>query len=132
MGWSNKNGPRIKTFADRIIIMAKGQMTFDDLPTAYLNSSVEEVDENRLAGHVRRIFGLFKARLFMGFPVSTIDLMEFGGGQYNARLFELRRALIEQGWCIDRDPGKADGGCHYYRLVKLAQSVFYKKRKDKL
>lgn len=112
--------------------MTKGQMTFEDLPTAYLNSSVEDVDENRLAGHVRRIFGLFKSRLFMGFPVSTLDLMEFGGGQYNARLWELRQALIPLGWCIDHIPEKTDGGCHYYELKKLAESVFYKKRKDKL
>lgn len=32
--------------------MAKGQMTFDDLPTAYLNSSVEAVDESRLREYI--------------------------------------------------------------------------------
>ena len=108
------------------------QLTFDDLGCAILNPSVDDIDERRLLDHVRRLFGLFKARWVMNLPVSTLDLMEFGKAQYNARLSELRRALIEQGWCIDRISQKPVGGVHYYKLVPLEESEFYKQRKDRL
>jgi len=102
------------------------QMTLDIL----LNPSVEEIDENRLLEHARRMFGLFKAMHKMALPVSTLDLMEFGKAQYNARLYELRRALIKQGWCIDK-VRRGDNGVNYYELVPNEESTFYKKLKAK-
>jgi len=107
-------------------------MTLDIL----LNPSVETIDEERLVGHIRRLFGLFKFRDKVGLPVSTLDLMDLGKAQYNARLSELRMALIPLGWCIDRVvkdlPDNTAQGVHYYKLVTLEKSTYYQKRKATL
>ena len=114
-----------------------GQLTFDDIPAeVLLNPSVELPDEDRLEGYCKELYHLFIGRrnLMAMFtkaaPVSTADLMEKGKAQYNARLMELRMALIPMGWCIDRIKG--EGGTHYYDLVPLEKSSYYKKRKDKM
>jgi len=115
-------------------------LTYDDvdrLPEAMLNPSVEPPDEERLDFNVRQLYGLFIGRQFLtdlypnALPVSTVDLMEIAKAQYNARLKELREALTEIGWCIDR-VGSNGAGTHYYKLVPLDQSTYYAKRKDKL
>ncbi len=114
-------------------------LTYDDvdkLPEAMLNPSVEPPDEERLAFNFRRLYGLFVSRQNLteiypeALPVSTAELMEYAKAQYNARLKELRRALIELGWCIDCVGSKA--GTHYYKLVPLGESTYYAKRKHKL
>ena len=103
------------------------------MPTLFdplLNPSVEEIDEERLAKHVIQLFRLFRARHKAGCQVSTIDLMADGKAQYNARLYELRRGLIPQGWCIDKVK-RGENGNNYYSLVPNSESEFYKKLKEK-
>jgi hypothetical protein len=106
--------------------MPQHQTTFEVL----LNPSVEEIDEERLAKRVRALFTLFRARDRAKLPVSTIDLMEYGKGQYNARLYELRRGLIPLGWCIDKTR-RGENGNHYYKLVPVEQSTFAQKLREK-
>lgn len=114
------------TRAQTLIQQRGTQMTLNIL----LNPSVEDIDESRLVDHILRLFGLFKSRHNAGVQVSTLDLMDFGKAQYNTRLYELRRALIKQGWCIDR-VRRGENGVHYYELVPNEQSTFYKWLKEK-
>lgn len=103
------------------------QLTRDIL----LNPSVHELDEERLERHVRSMYLLFWARHVSGILVSTLDLQEYGKAQYNARLSELRQALMPFGQCIDKVPREerpeaAQKGIHYYKLVPLSESTYYK------
>jgi hypothetical protein len=101
------------------------QLTFEIL----LNPSVEVEDERRLSRQAREMYLLFVARYRIGLVVSTSDLREIAA-QYNARLYEVRRALVARGLCIDL-VRKGMGGQNYYAIVALAESTFYKKHKDK-
>lgn len=103
------------------------QMLLSEIP---LNPSVEVEDELRLSRQCREMYSLFRVREKIGLSVSTIDLDEIGD-QYQARLFELRRALIKIGLCIDLIK-KGKGGVNYYALVNVDESSFYAKRKDRL
>ena len=115
-----------------------------DLFEPLVNPSVSEADERRLSGYVRRLYGLFKYRQIMALPVSTLDLIDLAKAQYNARLYELRRALIPLGLCVDRiqegDEGwrpewedKKNGQTvYYYRMVWLADSRFFREKREKL
>jgi len=107
--------------------MPERQMILDEV---LLNPSVKAEDELRLSWQATMMFHLFKSRSRIGQPVSTADLMEIGN-QYQARLYELRRALINIGLCIDRVK-KGEGGINYYSLVNLENSTFYAERKGKL
>jgi len=98
-------------------------MTFEIL----LNPSVPVEDELRLSRQANKMYGLFRIRQRIGLCVSTIDLEEIGN-QYQARLYEVRRALIPLGWCIDL-VRKGQGGINYYKLVRVEDSKFYAERK---
>jgi len=102
------------------------QLSFEVL----LNSSVPAEAELRLSQQVERMYGLFVHHHRFGVPVSNAELMQIGC-QYNARLYELRRALIPCGWCIDL-VRKTESGVNYYGLVRLEQSQFYAEHKDRL
>lgn len=66
-----------------------------------LNPSVEVEDEQRLEGQAEEIRNLFFARRAMGLLVSTCDMRDIAS-QYQARLYELRRWLVQhQQSCID-------------------------------
>ena len=106
--------------------MTNGQMTFEPL----LNPSVDEIDEARLEEHLWALYRLFRGRHSVGRPVSTLDLIKFGKAQYNARLWELRRGLAKQGWCIDLTK-RGDKGVHYYELVRNENSDFYRRLREK-
>lgn len=114
------------------------QTEYDRKPIEPLvNASVDSLDEERLIKHVRRMYRLFWVRHITGTLVSTLDLQEYGKGQYNARLNELRRALIPFGQCIDKIPREnypeqADEGVHYYKLVGLTESTYFAARREKL
>lgn len=119
------------------IMEYKGQLTFADIPEEImLNPSVELPDEIRLEGYCKSLYHLFIGRrnLRKMYPeallVSTAELMEYAKAQYNARLRELRIALLKVGWCIDRVSG--EGGQFFYDLVPKQESTYYKKRKNKL
>ena len=101
-------------------------MTFEIL----LNPSVPDEDVLRLSRQANKMYGLFRIRHRVGLCVSTIDLERIGN-QYQARLYEVRRALIPLGWCIDL-ARKGTGGVNYYKLVRLEESVFYDARKYRL
>jgi len=93
-----------------------------------LNPSVEAADELRLEGQCRTMFGLFCSKHKTGLLVTTAELMEIAG-QYNARLNEIRHALVKIGWCIDLVK-KARDGNNGYKLVRLEDSTFYAEHKE--
>lgn len=101
-----------------------------ELAEVLLNPSVPVEDELRLSRQAMAMWKLFRAHDKIGLPVSTGYLMAIAD-QYQARLYELRRALINIGLCIDCI-GNIGGGIHYYALVNLENSTFYKARKGKL
>ena len=94
-----------------------------------LNSSVPPEDALRLSRQCRKMYRLFAYKYKLGLPVSTAELDEIGD-QYQARLYELRRALIPLGFCIDL-VWKGKGGINHYKMVPLAESKFYRKLKEK-
>ena len=106
------------------------QMLIDFERKAVLNPSVEAIDEMRLKGNLRSLFSLFRYYKKIGRRLSTLDLMTEAKAQYNARLNELRHFLIPYGLCIDRIGGQ--GGVHYYEIVALSKSTFFKERYEKL
>ncbi len=85
-----------------------------------LNPSVVTADELRLSRQGRGMLKLFEG----GRSVSNVQLSQIGR-QYGARLWELRRALVPLGWCIDLVSKTRDGVC-FYRLVPVEQSSFYR------
>ena len=89
-----------------------------------LNPSVMIGDELRLSKQGRVIFRLFSE----GRSVSNIELSQIAR-QYNARLYELRRALISLGWCVDLVSKVRSGVC-FYKLVPLEGSTFYGAHRD--
>jgi len=99
--------------------MIPQQMTFELL----LNPSVREKDELRLSKQARAIYELLRRG-----PVRTSELATIGL-QYNARINEVRHAVIKLGLMIDQQEG--EGGENQYRLVELQQSVFWRKVKQK-
>ena len=105
--------------------MIERQMTLDIL----LNPSVAEIDEERLSRQARDIYSLFKYKQFrLGLKVTTGDLADIAR-QYNARVNEIRHALVKVGEMIDEIPGQ--GGTNYYEVVPLEKSTFWKKVKQK-
>lgn len=90
-------------------------LTFEIL----VNSSVTEADELRLSRQVRAMYRLFAE----GRLVSNIALAQIGR-QYGARLWELRRALVRIGFCIDLIT-KTRGGLCFYQMRQLSESRFF-------
>lgn len=95
-----------------------------------LNPSVPVADELRLSRQVAEMYRVFVEAQKAGLPVPNIELAKIGL-MYQSRLYDLRRALIPQGWCIDLVQ-KTKSGMNYYSLVRLDQSRFYAEHKDKL
>lgn len=102
--------------------MTPHQMTLPELEIL-LNASVKSKDTLRLSQQAERIYGLLQRG-----PVKTSQLAEIGC-QYQARLSEVRHALIKIGLMVDQYEG--EGGQNEYRIVELAQSTFWKKVKEK-
>jgi hypothetical protein len=95
-----------------------------------LNPSVERADESRLSHQGRKVLALFREAYRKGQTVSTVQLMEISA-QYQGRVFECRRWLVCQGYCIDLVKRGRDG-LNHYAVVPLAKSTFYKSHKAKL
>lgn len=98
------------------------QLTFEIL----VNPSVGAAEEPRLSKQNRAIFRLFSG----GRSVSNVQLAQVAR-QYNARLWELRRALVRTGFCIDLISKTRRGLC-FYKLVPVEQSSFYRDHRDTL
>ena len=90
-----------------------------------LNSTVEPRDEPRLSRQAEQILDLF----MVGKTVTTAQMMAIAG-QYNARLYEVRRHLIPLGWCIDR-VARIEGGINAHQIVSLSESDFYARNRHK-
>ena len=91
-----------------------------------LNPSVLAADGLRLSGQVRRMYRLFTERQI----VSNAELRKIGC-QYGARLWELRRALVRVGLCIDLVNRSRNGVC-FYRLRSLSESSFFAAHQETL
>lgn len=126
------------------------QMTLDIL----LNPSVPAEDELRLSRQAQKICRLLETGRKTGTLVANYQIMSCLMGpvscpycqrtiplnylaeflklvlQYQARLYEVRRALIPADCCVDKIHGK--GGVNYYRIVPLSESTFFAKRKEQL
>ncbi|MDD5501946.1 MAG: hypothetical protein PHH26_00595 [Candidatus Thermoplasmatota archaeon] len=103
-------------------VVAENQLTFEML----LNPSVlNPEDEARLSAQALQIYRLFKIAERMRQVLTTSDLAQIGR-QYNARINEVRHALVKVGLMIDESRGK--GGNNYYRVVPLEQSTFWSEK----
>ena len=65
-----------------------------------LNPSAQ--GEQRAETFTRRLRKLFLGAYRNGKAISTGQLSDIGGDQYQARLYELRRHFARHGYCIDR------------------------------
>lgn len=88
-----------------------------------LNPSVREKDEPRLSRQANELYYLLR----LG-PVKTSEASIIAC-QYNARINEIRHAIVKQDLMIDEFEGV--GGENTYKLVNLADSTFWKKVKKK-
>lgn len=95
------------------------QMTFEIL----LNPSVKDRDQLRLSAQAGKILDLLERG-----PVKTSQLAEIGC-QYQARLSEVRHALVKLGLMIDQRDGQ--GGENEYTIVELDRSTFWQRVKEK-
>ncbi len=93
-------------------------------------SGVEKADESRLSLQGRKVLALFREASRKGQTVTTAQLAEIGA-QYQGRVFECRRWLVGQGYCIDLVQRGRDG-LNHYAVVPLAKSTFYAKHKAQL
>lgn len=82
-----------------------------------VNPSVETEDEMRLSNQAKEIYGLLQ----LG-PVTTSELAAIAC-QYNARVNEIRRALLEKGLTIDLTE-KGEGGNNKYEIVNFEGSKY--------
>ena len=88
-----------------------------------LNPSVKAEDELRLSRQAREIYNL----LNLG-PVKTSEAAAIAC-QYNARINEVRHAIVKLGLMVDEIPGQ--GGDNTYKIVPIEQSTFWKNVKAK-
>lgn len=100
--------------------MTGRQMTIAEI---LLNPSVKEKDELRLSKQAKEIHGLLQ----LG-PARTSELNAIAC-QYNARINEIRHAIVHQGLIVDEIEGK--GGENSYKIVNLEDSTFWKQVKEK-
>jgi hypothetical protein len=101
------------------------QLSFADL---LLNPSVRPEDEQRLSRQAGRILRLFVRARQQGRLIATTDLIAVAG-QYQARLYEVRRYLVPRGFCIDLTRRGKDG-LNYYKMLPLCESTFYKQHPE--
>lgn len=83
------------------------QMQFCEIP---LNSSVQQCDKQRLSKQAIQIWNLLKT----GRKVSTGELAAIAC-QYNARIYEIRKAIETVGLKIDLVE-RGDNGNNFYQL----------------
>jgi len=100
---------------------ADRQLCFDDL---LLNPSVQAEDEQRLTQQAKKILQIFVRARQEGRLVANTQLMSLAC-QYSARLWEIRRYLVPNGFCIDL-VRRGEGGINYYSMLPLSESLFYK------
>jgi len=100
--------------------MLAHQMTFAEL---LLNVSVKEKYALRLSRQAGKIYELLQRG-----PVKTSQLAAVGL-QYNARLNEIRHALVKVGLMFDQQEGQ--DGENEYTIVELDRSGFWKRVKEK-
>lgn len=108
-------------------MLQTAQLTFDDL---LLNPSVQPQDEGRLNRQAEAILRLFLHARRDNRLVTNTELMAIGR-QYQARLYEVRRFLVPQGFCIDLIKRDGDGLC-YYSMIPIDESTFYLAHRDTL
>lgn len=82
-----------------------------------LNPSVEEKDELRLSRQAKEIYGLLQ----LG-PARTSELNVIAC-QYNARINEIRQALMPLGLTVDLTK-QGDGGNNEYEIVEFEGSKY--------
>ncbi len=87
------------------------------------NRSVETEDKPRLSRQAKVIFELLQSG-----PATTSELAAIGL-QYNARINEVRHAIVKLGLMVDETEGF--GGQNEYRIVELDQSTFWQRLKEK-
>jgi hypothetical protein len=92
-----------------------------------LNASVEKADESRLSKQGRTVLALFREAYRKGQTVNTAQLVAISA-QYQGRLFEVRRWLVPQCFCIDLVK-RGKGGLNFYAVVPLAKSTFFAKHR---
>jgi len=102
------------------------QLSFEIL----LNSTVLAEDEIRLTKQAWQIFRLFYSNGRVNPAVVTTGRLRAMAGQYNARLSEIRRALIPLGWCIDEF--HAVGGNNIYKMAPVETSRYCRDRPEKV
>jgi len=102
--------------------MIPHQMTIGELEIL-LNPSVKGKDELRLSRQAEKIYELLQRG-----PVKTSELAAVAC-QYNARVSEIRHAIVKMGLMVDEIDG--EGGENQYQLTELQQSTFWKKVKAK-
>lgn len=95
-----------------------------------VNASVERGDEKRLTNLSRRMLRVFREAYRKNQTVSTSQLAEISA-QYNSRVWEIRRWLVPQGFCVDL-VRRGQGGENHYAVVRIEKSTFYRTHKDKL
>lgn len=97
------------------MIMNQRQTLFSEL--LLLNPSVEEKDELRLSRQAREIYGLLQLGSARTSELATIGL------QYNARINEIRHAIMELGLTIDLTE-EGEGGNNKYEIVEFEGSRY--------
>ena len=95
-------------------------MMLSEIP---LNPSVKEKDELRLSRQAKEIYDLLQ----LG-PVTTSEAAIIAC-QYNARINEIRHALMEKGLTVDLTEGT--GGNNTYEIVEFEGSNYQKHLKKK-
>jgi hypothetical protein len=95
-----------------------------------LNPSVEKADEKRLTTLSRQMIRVFREAFSKKRTVSTSELVAISA-QYNSRVWEIRRWLVPQGFCIDLVK-RGPAGENQYSVVRIEKSTFYRKHKEKL
>lgn len=102
--------------------MTPYQMTLPELEIL-LNPSVKGKDELRLSRQAGKIYVLLQRG-----PVKTSQLAEIGL-QYNARVNEIRHAIVKLGLMVDVVEGS--GGENQYEIVGLDRSKFWQRVRDR-
>ncbi|GAH43380.1 unnamed protein product, partial [marine sediment metagenome] len=100
--------------------MRPRQMQLSEIP---LNPSVKKKDELRLSRQAKEIYDLLQ----LG-PVTTDEASAIAK-QYNARINEIRHALLELGLTVDEKDGQ--GGNNKYEIVKFEGSCYQTHLKKK-
>ena len=102
------------------------QLTFE----VVLNPSVIASEAARLSRQAIEILDLLRTAWRDRRLVRTSELRALAG-QYNARLFEVRRALVKRGFCVDLIERDTETGNNGYAIVPVEKSTFYARHKER-